>query len=40
MYGNPLADQEDQDSFILYFYDLSIKQPHTFYRFAFAGKTV
>lgn len=36
LYANPLVG-DDEDQFILHFYDLSAKQPHTFYRFAFGS---
>jgi hypothetical protein len=33
-YSNPLVEG-NEDNYILYFYDLSAKQPHLFYKFAF-----
>jgi hypothetical protein len=34
MYKNPLVN-EDNDDYVLYFYDLAAKAPHIFYKFAF-----
>lgn len=36
LYANPLQNG-DEDAFVLYFYDLAAKAPHTFYKFAFAS---
>lgn len=38
-YANPLVDAES-DAFVLHFYDLSARQPHTMYHFKWLPEAV
>lgn len=38
-YANPLVDEES-DAFVLHFYDLSARQPHTMYHFKWLPEAV
>ena len=39
-YKNPLIGEDSDDLYVLHFYDLSAKQPHTMYTFVNEGEIV